>query len=129
MTHVAPGGGTSAPPAFLSLPSTTIRSPAQTAPLLDRTQIRDRIAQHRALLAELESALVAACEAAAARHRTGAVSVDDRATWDRAMWQRYLDAATVLEPQYGPPMRDLLRDIDRLERLLTLPVARERIAA
>ena len=129
MTHVTPGGGTAAPPAFLSLPSATLRSPTAFAPFLDRAQIRDRIAQHRALLADLEGALVAACEAAAARRRTAAVRVDDRATWDRAMWQRYLDAATVLEPDYGPRMRALLRDIERLERLLTLPVAREGIAA
>jgi hypothetical protein len=44
------------------------------------------------------------------------------------MWQRYLDAATVLESEYGPGMRDLLRDIDRLERLLALPAAYGRIA-
>ena len=109
--------------------STSLRPPAPVTPRLDREQIRDRIAQHRAALAELEGALVAACEAAAARHRSSAVRVEDRATWDRAMWQRYLDAATVLEPEYGPRMRDLLRDIDRLERLLALPFGRERVAA
>lgn len=129
MTHVTPGGGTAAPPAVPSMPSSTMGSPADLAPILDRAQIRARIAQHRAALADLEGALVAACEAAAARHRTGAVRVDDRATWDRAMWQCYLDAATALGPDYCPRMRGLLRDIERLERLLTLPVARERIAA
>ena len=128
MTHVTPGGaGTAAPSAFVSLPPTSLRPPASVTPRLDREQIRDRIAQRRARLAKLEGALVAACEAAAARHRTSAVRVEERASWDRAMWQRYLDAATVLEPDYGPRMRDLLRDIDRLERLLALPVGHESI--
>ncbi len=129
MTHVTPGGaGTASPSAFASHPPTCLRPPSPVTPRLDPEQIRDRIAQHRARLAELEGALVAACEAAAARHRASAVRVEDRATWDRPMWQRYLDAATVLEPEYGPRMRDLLRDIDRLERLLALPAAYGRIA-
>jgi hypothetical protein len=129
MTHVTPGGGGTAPPsALVSRPSPDLRPPASVTPRLDHEQIRDRIVQHRACLAELEAALVAACEAAAARHWTSAVHVADRATWDRPMWQRYLDAATVLEPEYGPRMRDLLRDIDRLERLLALPASCGRIA-
>jgi hypothetical protein len=130
MTHVTQAeGGTAAPSAFVSLPSTSLPPPPPVAPHLDREQIRGRIAQHRALLAALEGAFVAACEAAAARHGTIALRVDDRATWDRAMWQRYLDAATMLEPDYGPRMRGLLRDIDRLERLLALPIGRKRVAA
>ena len=129
MTHVTPGGRITAPPALLSLPCAANRSPARSPPLLDRTQIHNRLAQHRAELTDLEDALVAACEAAAAHSRTSAVRVDDRATWDHAMWQRYLNAATALEPEYGPRMRELLRNIDRLQRLLTLPVAREPVAA
>jgi hypothetical protein len=129
MTHVTPGGaGAAAPTAFVSRPPPSLRPPVRVTPQLDREQIRARIAQHRTRLAELEGALVAACEAAAARHRTSTVRVEDRATWDRPMWQRYLDAATVLEPDYGPRMRDLLRDIDRLERLLALPAACGRVA-
>jgi hypothetical protein len=38
------------------------------------------------------------------------------------MWRRYLDAAARLEPHYGPPMRRL-QEIDRLQRLLDLPLA------
>jgi hypothetical protein len=126
MTHVTPSGARRASPsAFASHPPLDLRP---LAPRLDPEQIRCRIAQHRARLAELEASLVAACEAAAARHRASAVRVEDRATWDRPMWQRYLDAATVLESEYGPGMRDLLRDIDRLERLLALPAAYGRIA-
>ena len=129
MTHVRPGGaGAAAPSTFVSAPPPNLRPPVRVTPRLDPEQIRYRIAQHRARLAELEGALVAACEAAAARHRASEVRVEDRATWDRPMWQRYLDAATVLEPEYGPRMRDLLRDIDRLERLLALPAACGRIA-
>ena len=129
MTHVTPGGaGTAAPSAFASHPPTCLRPSSPVTPRLDHDKIRNRIAQHRARLAELEGALVAACEAAAARHRASAVRVEDRATWDRPMWQRYLDAATVLEPEYGPQIRHLLRDIDRLERLLALPAVYGRIA-
>jgi hypothetical protein len=129
MTHVTPGGGgTTAPSALVSRPRPDLRPPAPVTPRLDPEKIRCRIAQHRVRLAELEASLVAACEAAAARHRASGVRVEDRATWDRPMWQRYLDAATILEPDYGPRMRDLLRDIDRLERLLALPAAYGRIA-
>ena len=42
--------------------------------------------------------MAASCEAAAARGAPRAIRVDDRGTWDRAMWQRYLDAAARLEP-------------------------------
>ena len=48
---------------------------------------------------------------------------DDRASWDRGAWQRYLDAAVRLEAGYGPRMRRLREDIARLERLLDLSVA------
>jgi len=129
MTHVTPSGaGAAAPSAFVGRPPSSLGPPPSGTPRLDPEQIRCRIAQHRARLAELEASLVAACEAAAARHRASAVRVEDRATWDRPMWQRYLDAATILEPDYGPRMRDLLRDIDRLERLLALPAVYGRIA-
>jgi len=129
MTHVTPSGaGAAASSAFVGRPPSSLGPPPSGTPRLDPEQIRDRIAEHRARLAELDGALVAACEAAAARHRASAVRVEDRATWDRPMWQRYLDAATVLEPEYGPRMRELLRDIDRLERLLALPAAYGRIA-
>jgi hypothetical protein len=40
----------------------------------------------------------------------------------QATWQRYLVAAARLEPDYMPRMRRLQQDIDRFERLLTLPM-------
>ena len=46
--------------------------------------------------------------------------MDDRETWDRASWRRTLDAATRLEPAYGPPTRRLLQEIDQLNRLMAL---------
>jgi hypothetical protein len=95
----------------------------QVRPHLDRDRIRAGIARRRQALAGLEAALVAACEQAAARGARSCVRIDDRATWDRAMWQRYLDAAARLEPDYGPGMRRLLREIDQLTRLMALPVA------
>ena len=38
------------------------------------------------------------------------------------MWQRYLAAATQIEPDFMPEMLRLLSEIDRLQRLLMLPV-------
>jgi len=49
--------------------------------------------------------------------------MDDHYTWDKAAWHRYLEAVARFEPDYMPQMRRLLRDIQRFERLLTLPIA------
>ena len=69
--------------------------------------------------------MVDACERAAVRGACRNVRIDDCKTWDKATWQRYLEAAARLEPDYLPQMRRLLRDIDIFERLLTLPIAAE----
>jgi hypothetical protein len=50
------------------------------------------------------------------------VLIDDRETWGRAMWQRYLATATQIEPDIMPEMLRLLSEIDRLQRLLMLPM-------
>jgi len=114
MTHVTPAGaGTAARPTKLS----TARAH------LDRGGLRAGIARRRQTLANLEASLVTACEQAAVRGIRHGVRVDDRATWDRATWQRYLAAAAQLEAKYGPPMRRLLQEIDQLERLIALPLA------
>lgn len=73
------------------------------------------MALRRKRLAELEAQMAGACDAAAA-------GPGDRRCWDRATWQRYLDAATRLECSYGPRMRRLRDDIARLDRLLDLPL-------
>jgi hypothetical protein len=39
------------------------------------------------------------------------------------MQDRHLDAAAGLEPEYGPRMRRLYKEIARLQRLCDLPVA------
>ena len=104
--------------------STSPDLPRVPAPrYLDRDHLRSGVMARRRTLAELETAMVAACEAAAARCAARGVRIEDRASWDRTMWQRYLDAATRLEPQYGPAMRRLYQEIDQLERLLALPLA------
>jgi hypothetical protein len=92
---------------------------------LDRNILRRGIAARRRRLAELETSMVEACERAAMSGACRNVRVDDCETWDKAAWQRYLEAAARLEPDYLPQMRRLLRDIDRFERLLTLPMAAE----
>jgi hypothetical protein len=57
---------------------------------------------------------------AAARGAARAVRIDDRASWDRASWNRYLAEATRIEPKYMPIMLRLLSEIGRLERLTML---------
>jgi hypothetical protein len=55
--------------------------------------------------------------------RPGRKPANDRESWDRATWNRYLAAATRLESTYGPRMRRLRREIEQLERLMTLLTA------
>jgi hypothetical protein len=119
MPSLTPGGDITAHP---RVPNWRPQ-PCLPHPTLDRDAVRRGIVRRRQCLAELETALVAACEAAALRASDSRIRGDDRATWDHATWQRYLDAAARLEPEYGPRMRRLLQDIDRLTRLLSLPVA------
>ena len=89
----------------------------------DRNILRRGIAARRHLLAELETSMMDACERAAVRGACRNVRIDDHKTWDKATWHRYLEAVARLEPDYMPQMGRLLRDIDRFERLLTLPIA------
>ena len=92
-------------------------------PSLDRSRLCEAIAVRRQRRAEREADLVAACESAVA-HGTGRhIRVDDRATWDRAAWNRYVAAATQLEPAFMLEMLGLIREIERLERLAALPAA------
>jgi hypothetical protein len=51
--------------------------------------------------------------------------MDDRETWDRATWDRYLAAASRHEPDYMPRIRRLLGEIDNIEKLLALPCGTE----
>jgi hypothetical protein len=64
---------------------------------IDRHHLRAVIAERRAALSAIEMEMVARCEEAAARPAPRHVRLDDRGTWDR-----YLSAATVLEPDYMP---------------------------
>lgn len=124
MTRLMSGDdGAAALPTRLSTSHPTPPASGQVRPHLDRDCLRAGIARRRQALAGLEAAMVAACEKAAARGAAGFVRIDDRETWDRAMWQRYLDAAARLEPDFGPRMRRLLQEIDQLTRLMALPVA------
>jgi hypothetical protein len=66
--------------------------------------------------------MVDACERAAVRGACRNVRMDHYKTWDNATWHRYLEAVARLGPDYIPQMRRLLRDIDRFERLLALPI-------
>ncbi len=124
MTTLTPtGAGTAAPPAMPGHRKPLTPGQPASARHLDRNHLVSGITSRRRRLADLEAAMAASCEAAAIRGAPRAIRVDDRGTWDRAMWQRYLDAAARLEPDYGPLMRRLLQEIDRLQRLLDLPLA------
>ena len=96
---------------------------------IDRSSLRGVIAARQARLSALETAMVAACEAQAARTAPRGVSVDDRETWDHAMWNRYLAAATQLEPDFMPEMLRLHSEVQRLQRLLEMPLNQEAKAA
>jgi len=115
MTYVIPGGGPpGAPPALAA---------TRFQLSLDRRQLRDAIAVRRQRLAEREADLIAACERAVAHSAGRHIRVDDRATWDRAAWNRYVGTATRLEPDFMPEMLRLIREIERLERLAALPAS------
>jgi hypothetical protein len=113
MTCLRPAGSSVA-----NLPATSRAHP----PRLDLQSLRAGIDERRRKLLDLELAMVAKCEAQAARGRASTVQMRGRETWDRPTWNRYIAAAAALEGQYGPPMRRLLREIDQLERVLALPI-------
>jgi hypothetical protein len=117
-----PGAGTAAPPAMAGHCKPLIPGQPASAPRLDRSHLATGISRRCRQLADLDVAM-AACWEAAARGAARGIRVDDRVTRDLAMWQRYLDAAARLEPDYSPLMRRLLQEIDRLQRLLDLPLA------
>jgi hypothetical protein len=75
------------------------------------------LAAKRTAIAGLESAWVAATETDAARH----ARMDDRATWDKSTWVRYLAATAVHEPRFKPRIMRLLREISSIETGLTMP--------
>jgi hypothetical protein len=115
MTYVIPGGVSPGGPSALAA--------TRVHPSLDRGRLREAIAVRRQRLAERETDLVAACERAVAHGAGRHIRVDDRATWDRAAWNRYVAAATQLDPAFMPEMLGLIREIERLERLAALPAA------
>ena len=99
-------------------------SPAQ--PLgIHPGRIHDAITARRALIARIESAWVSACEREARRNLAPGILLDDRETWDKATWNRYLTAAAKTEARFLPRMRRLYNEIARLERMLALPATTE----
>jgi hypothetical protein len=96
---------------------------SQQPSTLSRRMLDLQIALRRARLAELETKMIAACEAAALGARPPATATFERKHWDRTAWHRYLTAAMALEATYGPRMRRLRQEIGQLERLMTLPIA------
>lgn len=98
------------------LTTSSARAPAPRA-IFPISQLSAAIAARRADLATLEEAYVAACEQAAMRGAPPGVIREDRDTWDRATWDRYLAEAARLEPAYGPRLRQLHGEIERLGRV------------
>jgi hypothetical protein len=87
----------------------------------NRAALRDAIAAKRAQMACLEAAWVVAAETDIARHLGHAICIDDRGTWDKPTWSRYLAAAEAHEPAFKPRIRRLLDEIASIERLLEAP--------
>ena len=127
MTHISPGGEAMPLPPASHRRRTSIRPspslPGVPHPFSATTLLTLQINLRRARLAELEAEMIAACETAVLGVRPPTGKISDREHWDWAMWQRYLDAAARLEPEYGPAMRRLLQEIHQLERLMALPLA------
>ncbi len=125
MTHLSPDGGAMSPPSTISLPAPTRSSSARPAfpHPLSRMLLTLQIDFRRARLAELETEMVAACEAAALGTRSRIIAASHSRHWDRTTWHRYLAAAMRLEATYGPRMRRLRQEIGQLERLRTLLIA------
>ena len=118
MTHLSPGGGQK----LASRPTSRMRAPLP--PLLgDRRRLQDALAARCAAMLRLEADWVAASEADAARGCGSHVRMDNRSTWDTATWNRYLAAAERHEPTFKPRIRQLLIEIENLEKLLAMPAA------
>jgi hypothetical protein len=121
MTHLSPAKAVHA----VAPPISHAGSPV--APLIDNgASLQRALARKRAHIAQLEAAWVVAAEADIARHLGQGIRVDNRATWDRTTWDRYLAAATAHEPNFQPRIMRLLREIESLERFLASPVPLER---
>ncbi len=125
MTNLSPDGGAMSPPSTISLPAPTRSSSARPAfpHPLSRMLLTLQIDFRRARLAELETEMIAACEAAALGTRSRKNAGSDSRHWDRTTRRRYLAAAMRLEATYGPRMRRLRQEIGQLERLRTLLIA------
>jgi hypothetical protein len=101
-------------------PTRARSDPSVPTPIGHQSRIQDALAALHAQISLLETAWVAASEVEAARGRSRDVRMDDRGTWDRATWARYLAAAAAHEPAFMPKIKRLLCEIDRLERALAL---------
>ena len=127
MTHLSPdGGAVSPPPSTLSRQGAARPSSPHSAlphPFSGQMLLTLQIASRRARLAELETGMIAACEAAALGTRSRTNATTERKHWGRTTWHRYLAAAMRLEATYGPRMRRLRQEIGQLERLKTLLTA------
>lgn len=109
-----------------ALPPAPAASPSFTALLGDRSRLRAALLDKRATIARLEAAWVAAAEADTTAGRARAIRMDNRETWDRATWVRYLAAASKHEPDYMPRIKRLLSQIASIEKLLALPSGQSR---
>jgi hypothetical protein len=124
MTHLSPSQ-TARRPAPSVKPSSRNLPPLAGNP----TRLHRALATKRAAIAALEAAWVAAAESDAARSAARNVRMDDRTTWDKPTWARYLAAAAAYQDRYLPRLRKLYSETARLEQFqVPLPVAAGRAA-
>jgi hypothetical protein len=117
MSHLNPGGETRPAPPLPSSPPDAIQCQLLG---IDGFRVRDAIATRRAQIGIIEAEWVIACERDAARGACNSVRLDDRQTWDKAMWDRYLAAAAGRQGEYLPRLLRLYNEIALLEGLLAL---------
>lgn len=122
MTHHAPRS--------TMLPATTTTVRSQLPPLVGSlAHLRTTLADKQALIRRVEADWVADAERETARHIPKHVQIDDRSTWDGATFARYMSKAERIEPSFKPRLRQLLVEVDALERLLSPSVTPIRHAA
>jgi hypothetical protein len=83
---------------------------------IDPSQLERVLAEKHAEIIAVETEWTAKTEQTAARS-LGLPNLGDRQNWNRATWNRYLEAATTCQDKFLPKLRRLHAEVERLEKL------------